>query len=36
MPGGAIITTGGQNYTYGELGQDFYNSGELTDIFPAN
>jgi len=36
MPGGAYITTGGQNYTYGELGQDFYSSSELTDLFPAN
>jgi hypothetical protein len=36
LAGGAVITTGGQNYTYGELGQDFYDSGELTDLFPAN
>ncbi|MGC9602767.1 MAG: hypothetical protein ABSE76_03475 [Minisyncoccia bacterium] len=34
--GGAVITTGGQNYTYGELGRDFYDSGELTDLFPIN
>jgi hypothetical protein len=32
--GGAYITTGGQTYSYGQLGQDFYNSGELTDLFP--
>ncbi len=32
--GGAAITTGGNTYTYGELGVDFYKSDELTDIFP--
>ncbi len=32
--GGADITTGGNTYTYGELGQDFYSSTELSDIFP--
>ena len=32
--GGAPITTGGTTYVYGELGVDFYNSDELTDIFP--
>lgn len=32
--GGAQITTGGQNYTYGDLGDLFYNSSELIDIFP--
>ncbi len=31
---GSIITTGGVDYAYGELGGDFYASGELTDIFP--
>jgi hypothetical protein len=31
---GAVIATGGQSYTYGELGALFYNSQELTDIFP--
>lgn len=31
---GAAITTGNQTYGYGELGADFYNSDELTDIFP--
>ena len=31
---GAAITTGGQTYSYGELGADFYNSDELTTIFP--
>ena len=36
MPGGAYITTGGQTYTYGQLGQDFYSSSELINIFPAN
>jgi hypothetical protein len=32
--GGAEITTGGQTYTYGELGSTFFNSRELKDIFP--
>lgn len=32
--GGAYISSGGTTYTYGELGADFYNSDELTDIFP--
>lgn len=32
--GGAEITTGGQVYTYGELGSTFFNSQELKDIFP--
>lgn len=32
--GGAQITTGGQVYTYGDLGSLFYNSNELIDIFP--
>lgn len=31
---GAVIATGGQSYTYGELGALFYASGELVDIFP--
>ncbi len=31
---GAAITAGGQTYLFGELGVDFYNSDELTDIFP--
>ena len=31
---GAVITTGGQDYVYGQLGADFYYSNELTDIFP--
>ncbi len=35
-PGGAYISTGGKSYTYGELGQAFYSSSELRDIFPAN
>ena len=34
--GGAYITTGGTSYTYGQLGQDFYDSGALGDIFPSN
>ncbi len=32
--GGAAITVGGTRYAYGELGTDFYNSDELTSIFP--
>lgn len=32
--GGAGITIGGARYTYGQLGESFYNSAELTDIFP--
>lgn len=31
---GATIETGNTSYTYGELGQDFYDSEELIDIFP--
>ncbi len=31
---GAIIETGGHSYSYGELGALFYNSDELTEIFP--
>lgn len=34
VAGGAVITTGGTDYTYGELGADFYYSNELADIFP--
>lgn len=32
--GGAVITTGGQQYVYGQLGADFYESNDLTNIFP--
>lgn len=31
---GAAIETGGHSYVYGELGGLFYNSNELTDVFP--
>ena len=31
---GAPITVGGKTYAFGELGALFYNSDELTDIFP--
>ncbi len=31
---GAVITTGGQSYVYGTLGANFYNSDELSTIFP--
>lgn len=34
--GGAIITTGGKSYAFGELGELFYNSSELTTEFPKN
>lgn len=34
--GGAIITTGGKSYSFGELGGLFYNSSELTAEFPKN
>ncbi len=32
--GGATINVDGTNYTYGELGVDFYYSDELTQVFP--
>jgi len=32
--GGASIVVGGTTYTYGQLGESFYTSDELTDIFP--
>ena len=32
--GGAPITTGGQRYSYGDLGATFYHSEEMLDIFP--
>jgi hypothetical protein len=32
--GGATLSIGGTNYTYGTLGNLFYRSEELTDIFP--
>jgi hypothetical protein len=35
-PGGAYISAGGKTYTYGELGQSFYDSNELSDIFPVH
>ncbi|HWB33835.1 MAG TPA: hypothetical protein VG753_00725 [Candidatus Paceibacterota bacterium] len=31
---GAAIEVGGRTYTYGELGEDFYISDQLTDVFP--
>lgn len=34
--GGAQITTGGQTYTYGDLGSLFYNSSELIKDFPRS
>jgi hypothetical protein len=32
--GGSTITVGGQSYSFGELGTLFYNSNQLTAIFP--
>lgn len=32
--GGAPVVTGGRTYSYGELGALFYDSTELTDVFP--
>lgn len=32
--GGAQVETGGQTYSYGELGALFYSSDELTSVFP--
>lgn len=32
--GGAPIGTGGQTYSYGQLGSAFYHSQELSDVFP--
>lgn len=34
QPGGAPITVNGQEYTFGDLAEEFYYSGELIDIFP--
>lgn len=31
---GAVITTGGAQYVYGQLGANFYYSNELADVFP--
>jgi len=32
--GGAVINVGGVEYSFGDLGYEFYYSGELADIFP--
>ena len=32
--GGSMIKVSGVDYTYGDLGYEFYYSGELSDIFP--
>ena len=32
--GGAVITIGGIDYTFGDLGYEFYYSGELANTFP--
>lgn len=34
MPGGAIITVDGREYTFGQIGDEFYWSGELANEFP--
>ena len=34
--GGAVITVNGVDYTFGDLGYEFYYSGELSDIFPLS
>ena len=34
--GGAVITINGVDYTYGDLGYEFYYSDELSDIFPKD
>lgn len=34
VTGGAPITVGGKTYVFGELGEQFYTSDELRDIFP--
>lgn len=34
--GGALLTIGGANYTFGDLGYEFYYSGELSNIFPLD
>ncbi len=31
---GAVISTGGQDYVYGQLGANFYYSNELANVFP--
>ena len=33
-PGGAVITVEGREYSFGELGQEFFYSDELTQEFP--
>lgn len=32
--GGAVINIAGKDYTFGDIGHEFYYSGELSDIFP--
>ncbi len=34
VTGGAPVTIGGNVYTFGEVGELFFNSDELTDVFP--
>ncbi len=34
VSGGALINVGGVDYTFGDLGYEFYYSGELIDVFP--
>ena len=34
--GGALINIGGESYSYGDIGYEFYYSDELIDVFPRN
>ena len=34
--GGAVINVNGVDYTFGDLGYEFYYSGELADVFPLD
>jgi hypothetical protein len=34
--GGAVITINSMDYTFGDIGHEFYYSNELSDIFPIN
>lgn len=34
--GGAVINIAGVDYTFGDIGYEFYYSGELSDIFPLD
>ena len=36
ISGGAVINVGGVDYTFGDLGYEFYSSEELLDVFPID